>query len=425
MAPESQERNPYVGPRPFERQDRDFFFGRDREARDLLSLVIARPALLLYAPSGAGKTSLLNAGLVPLLEEEGFEVFPLARVQGLIPEDIKPKDIPNLYVFNTLMSWAEDEADPGQLAQMSLADFLREQKHPTDEMGLSSPRIVIFDQLEELFAHYPERWRDREGFFEQVGKTLEEDPLLRVVFVLREDCIAQLNSYAPLLPEKLRTRFRLERLRQGAALSVVTGPLTDTGRSFAEGVAEELVEELLETRVETAAGETEMVTGEFIEPVLLQVVCQSLWRNLLPEVTVITRDHLQAFGDVNQALSGFYERCIERATQEASIKEGDLREWFGRNLITPVGTRGTVYRGQEETGGILNAAVDVLEDLHLIRGEWRAGARWYELTHDRLIEPIQGSNKERGERKKAKLPRQLMRLGRRLSTLCFAYSNPH
>jgi hypothetical protein len=36
--------------------------------------------------------------------------------------------------------------------------------------------------------------------------------------------------------------------------------------------------------------------------------------------------------------------------------------------------------------------VDVLEDMHLIRGEWRAGARWYELVHDRFIEPIQMSN---------------------------------
>jgi hypothetical protein len=52
------------------------------------------------------------------------------------------------------------------------------------------------------------------------------------------------------------------------------------------------------------------------------------------------------------------------------------------------------------------AAVDVLENVHLVRGEWRAGARWYELTHDRLIEPIRESNRkwlaERGEAEKAR-----------------------
>jgi hypothetical protein len=392
MAPEVQERNPYVGPRPFERQDRGLFFGRDREASEVLSLVIAHRMLLIYAQSGAGKTSLINAGLIPLLEKEGFEVLPLARVQGLIPKDIQPEEIPNLYVFNTLMSWAEDEADPRRLSQMSLTDFLKEREHPTDKEGLPSARVVIFDQFEDLFTFYPERWQDREGFFEQVRDALEEDPLLRVVFVMREDHIAQLDPYAPLLPEKLRTRFRLERLRGEAALLAVKGPLKDTTRSFAEDLAEKLVEELLKIRVEIGMGKSIKVRGEFVEPVQLQVVCQSLWQGLPPDVTIITQDHLQAFGDVNQALSEFYEKCIEKTAQEASVKEGDLRSWFEHTLITSAGTRGTVYRGQQKTGEVSNAAVDVLESLHLIRGEWRAGARWYELTHDRFIEPIQKSN---------------------------------
>jgi len=391
MAPKVQERNPYVGPRPFEWQDRDLFFGRDREASEVLSLVIAHRALLLYAQSGSGKTSLLNARLIPLLEEEGFEVLPLARVRGL-PEDIEPEEIPNLYVFNTLMSWAAEEADPRRLAQMSFADFLKEREHPTDEMGLPSPRVVILDQFEELFSFYQERWPDREGFFEQVRDALEEDDLLRVVFVIREDYIAQLDPFAPLLPEKLRTRFRMERLGKEAALAAVKGPLRDTRRSFAEGVAEQLVEELLKVRVQTASGETAQVPGEFVEPVQLQVVCQSLWQDLPPDVTVITGDHLQTFGDVDQALSGFYGRSIKRAVQDTDATERELRAWFESRLITPAGTRGTVYRGREETGGIPNTAVDVLENLHLIRGEWRAGARWYELTHDRFIGPIQTSN---------------------------------
>jgi tetratricopeptide (TPR) repeat protein len=401
MTPESQERNPYVGPRPFEQEDRDLFFGRDREVSEVLSLIIAHRVLLLYAQSGAGKTSLINAGLIPLLEGEGFEVLPLARVQGLIPEDIEPEKILNLYVFNTLISWAEDEIDPGQLTQMSFADFLRGREHPMDEMGLSSPRVVIVDQFEELFAFYQDRWQDREGFFEQIRDALEGDPLLRVVFVIREDYIAQLDPYAPILPEKLRTRFRMERLRKEAALLAVKEPLGKTDRSFEESVAQRLIKELLEVRVQAAAGETLVVTGEFIEPVQLQVVCQSLWQDLPTDVTKITQGHLEAYGDVSKALSKFYEGCIERVFQEAGVKEGDLREWFEHTLITPSGTRGTVYRGWQETGGMPNAAVDLLENLHLIRGVRRAGARWYELTHDRFIEPIQESNEAwRDARKK-------------------------
>jgi hypothetical protein len=53
-----------------------------------------------------------------------------------------------------------------------------------------------------------------------------------------------------------------------------------------------------------------------------------------------------------------------------------------------LGTRGTVFRGANETGGIPNAAVDELERLYLIRTELRGGSRWYELMHDRFIEAI-------------------------------------
>ena len=70
----------YVGPRPFERSERDLFFGRDREISELLSLVISSRVVLCYAPSGAGKTSLINAGLELRLDKEGFEVLPSARV---------------------------------------------------------------------------------------------------------------------------------------------------------------------------------------------------------------------------------------------------------------------------------------------------------------------------------------------------------
>jgi tetratricopeptide (TPR) repeat protein len=386
------ELQPYVGPRPFEREERQRFFGREREASELLSRVIAHPAVLLYSQSGAGKTSLLNASLIPLLEKEGFEILPTARVRGLGAKDIPSEEIPNLYVFNVLMSWAGSKADPQSLAKMSIADFLNSEERPVGREGMPAPRVAVFDQFEELFTFYPERWNERQNFFEQVSEALERDRLMRITFVMREDYIAELDPFVSVLPEKLRTRFRLERLREEAALEAVTEPLDGTGYSFAPGVAEQLVNNLLKVPVETAAG-VATVTGEFVEPVQLQVVCQTLWQKLDHSVSKeITLDQLKAFGDVDLALSGFYETAILTVSAEAGLNEGLLRRWFEHTLITPSGTRGTVFRGREETGGIPNAAVDKLVDQHLIRGELRGGARWYELTHDRLIEPIITSN---------------------------------
>jgi len=394
MTDENRQSIPYIGPRPFERQEHDLFFGRDREVSELLSLITSHRTVLLYAQSGAGKTSLINASLIPHLEEEMFTVLPLARVKGVLPENIKSKEISNIYVFNTLLSWVDNDFELTRLSEMTIKDFLRDFKNSREGGELPVPHVIIFDQFEELFSSYQERWKDRNEFFKQVAEALEHDHLLRVVFVIREDYIAQLNQYTNLLPDKLRTQFRLQCLKKYAALSAVKGPLKDSHRSFGEGVAETLVDDLLKIRVETFDGETVVVSGEFVEPVQLQVVCQSLWEALPTETTVITENDLKTFGDVSQALQEFYENSINKVVHTININEGILRGWFKNKLITPSETRGTVYRGKEETAGIPNAAVDMLESLHIIRGEVRGGARWYELTHDRLIEPILKSNRE-------------------------------
>lgn len=409
MMPNSTQ-TPYVGPRPFTRQDQNRFFGRDREASELLSLIVANPIVVLYAQSGAGKTSLLDARVSPSLEAEGFEVWPFARVQGPAIENINPADINNIYSFYTLISWSGEKANPAELSQQSIRQYLAERPHTVDEFDFEQPRVLIFDQFEELFTAFPARWQEREAFFNELNRALEDDPLLRVVFSLREDYIAQLDPYAHLMPRNLRTRFRLERMRSGAALEAIRDPLLTTARQFSPGVAEQLVEDLRAVRVESMTGQITTVTGEFIEPVQLQVVCQNLWEDLPEEVTEITAVHLQTFGNVNQALSSFYERAISRALPESGVKEDELRRWFEEALITPAGTRGTVYRGAAATGGLANTAVDILENMHIIRGEFRAGSRWYELTHDRLIVPIQQSNRHWHDRRQQARIKRIRRL---------------
>jgi len=104
--------SPYVGPRPYEREDQVLFFGRSQEISDLSSLIVAHSEVLVYAQSGAGKTSLLNAGVIPQLDKKGFEILPIARTRGLIPENTKSEEIANLYIFNALISWVETDVDP-------------------------------------------------------------------------------------------------------------------------------------------------------------------------------------------------------------------------------------------------------------------------------------------------------------------------
>src|SRR3712207_4679691 len=70
--------NPFVGPRAFDTGET--LFGRDRQRVALLDLLISARIVLLYSPSGAGKTSLINAALIPDLREERFTVRRVPRV---------------------------------------------------------------------------------------------------------------------------------------------------------------------------------------------------------------------------------------------------------------------------------------------------------------------------------------------------------
>jgi len=383
--------NPYVGPRPFEHDEEDArrFFGRSQETQEIVSFIFGHPVALVYAQSGAGKTSLFNASISINLEQKGFDVLPLTRVGGGVPENVALNKIKNIYIFNALLKM-DPKTDPRKYLTTSLTEFL---KLRSEMLGDDArPRAIIFDQFEELFTFTPEDWREqRKGFFLQVVEALADDPLLRVVFVIREDFLAELDPYARDLPERMRIRYRLERLGEQAALKAIKDPLAKTNRSFAPGVAEGLVKELLKTRSVDATGAMIDVEGQYVEPVQLQVVCVTLWSSLESDVTEIQQPHLKDF-DVSHALSDFYESAIESAAKETGVREAKIRNWFGNILITPMKTRSNAFRGGKSTGNLDNNVVDFLESRHIIRAEFRAGARWYELTHDRLVEPILDSN---------------------------------
>jgi Novel STAND NTPase 1 len=389
---------PYVGPRPFGRDEEDLFFGRDRETRDLCSLVVAHPIVLLYAASGAGKSSLLNAGLIPLLEARGYDVLPPARVSGQIPDAIKTTEVGNVYAFNVLSSWAGPSVDLRDVVKVDIAGFLASRPHRKDAAGEPVLRVILLDQFEELFTFAPEHWQERAELIRQLAEALERDRLLRIVLVMRRESVAQLETYAPLLPQGLRARFALDQLRPKAAQEAIEGPLARTDRKIEPEASQRLVEKLRKITVRGAGGDDVETVDPCVEPVQLQVACAKLWDDLPPDVHTITPAHIETYGDVDKTLMRFYEDALNAAATKTGVSNDRLRLWVDRYLITPGGTRDMIYRGPESTGrednAIPNAAVDVLEEKHLIRAEARAGGeRWYELTHDRFVGPIKDSNR--------------------------------
>ncbi|MCB0154785.1 MAG: PD40 domain-containing protein, partial [Anaerolineae bacterium] len=377
---------PFVGPRTFEESDRHLFFGREPEAQDLLSLVMAERLVLFYASSGAGKSSLLNARLRPDLRQAGFALLPLGRVCGSLPDHLGPVD--NVFSFNLILSLDQNRHEASSFARTTLRDYLQIRPDQSDQ---ETPYVLMIDQFEEIFSTNLEHWGQREEFFRQLREAMTADSQLWVVLAMREDYVAALDPYARLLPGKLRTRYYMRPLGYEAALAAIRQPAEWGGRPFAAGVAEQLVDNLRQVKLQ---GQTEVShLGEFVEPVQLQVVCYRLWQNLTERpLGPITHRDLAEAGDVDTALAQFYEQALAAVTTETGEAEIEVRTWFESQLITEAGTRGTVYQGETHSGGLANHTAELLAGHHLLRRELRAGGTWYELVHDRMIDPILQAN---------------------------------
>lgn len=377
---------PFRGPRPFQTGDR--LYGRDAEARALLSTLIAERIVLLHSPSGAGKTSLINAALIPRLEAREFTVLPTVRVGQEPPAGWAG----NRYVRATLLALEEgrppEEQQPlAMLDGLSLAGYLERRLAAYPEQD----SVLIVDQFEEVLTRDPTDRPAKLAFFRELAEALRF-PRLWALFVIREEYVAALEPYARVLPTRLATHFRLELLGVRGALEALRGPPGELGVAFAEEQAARLVDDLRRVNVQQADGSIAEQLGPTVEPVQLQVVGLRLWELLPPGATAIGEAELGALGNVGDALGDYYDAQVAAVAATSGASERALRAWFDRRLITPQGVRGEVLQGQDESAGLPNAAVRSLVDAYLVRGETRRGATWYELAHDRLVAPVRASN---------------------------------
>ncbi|HZF08754.1 MAG TPA: WD40 repeat domain-containing protein [Thermoanaerobaculia bacterium] len=388
--------NPYPGPRPFATADGAGFCGRDREVARLRARVVARRAVLLFAPSGAGKTSLLKAGLLPALAGipgiPGITVLPLARVGGPLPA--LPAPPANPYTLSTLLDLLAGEVEPQEAAQWCLAAGLARLLREEPEPRRSGPHLLVLDPFEELFTAHAERPADRAGFFRELREALDRHPQVSLLLSMREDFVGQLEPFLPLLPDRLRSRFRLGLLDAVAARQAIDLPARRAGVPFTEEALGTLVDDLRRERLQREDGTVVERLGDEVEPVQLQVVCRRLWERR-GEAAEIDGEILTAAGSVDGALGRYYGEQVARAAAAGGIPgvtERRARAWIGGRLVTASGLRGQVLREPERTQGLDNRVLAQLVEAHLVRAEERRGMVWYELAHDRLIALVQADN---------------------------------
>jgi hypothetical protein len=275
--------NPYVGPRSFAYGER--LYGRDREVAELSDQIVAQRVVLLYSPSGAGKSSLLEASLRPQLERFDFRVMPTIRVGHEPPPEFDEFDVRNRYMLSTLLSLEEGkpkgrQLDRAELTEIAFAEYLQDYIRPPDESSDvdEGEPCLFFDQFEELFTLDPTDIEQKTAFLEEIGISLRNRGLW-ALFAMREDYIAQLDPYLHLLPRRMNSRYRLDLLGVDAARVAMRQPAEHRGVAFSPEAADHLIDDLRKVKVQRAGRVVEEL-GPYIEPVQLQVVCRQLWSSL-------------------------------------------------------------------------------------------------------------------------------------------------
>lgn len=392
--------NPYVGPRPFKVDER--LPNRQDEARELSDLVIAERVVLLHSPSGAGKTSLIQAAVLPLLTGDGFRPVGPVRVDKPPPRG----DIRNRYVHSIahyLLDGSRENRH--ELEQLTLGEVLGRYTHAGQEAagseapspaGGEGPWVLLLDQFEEILILDPTDWTVKEQFFDDLREVLDEGPWW-VLFGMREDFMGGLGRYLDQIPGHLRTTYRLDFLSRAEADAAIRIPADSMDVTFEDGAVELLIKRLAQVQVDAPDETPTWLPTSYVEPFQLQVACSRLWDQVRADhpdgqFSMISRDDIKKL-DVDRALSQYYSDAVAKVAHGTETPESAIRDWFESQLITTSMPR---LRSQTMKLPVADKpdVVRQLEDAYLVREDSRGGVTWYELGHDRLIMAVVNSNKD-------------------------------
>lgn len=236
---------PYRGLRPFREEDAPLFFGREVFASNLLEKTRAHPLVAVVGPSGSGKSSVVQAGLVPLLRKErapqktwGVVVFtpghrPFHRLAAALVATWQPN-----------VSLRNKEGD-------DLGDHFAAKKEIALETAFTSALehseradrlLLVADQCEELFTMTPEA--DRIPFVEALLAAAAASPVT-LVLTLRADFYSQAIGLSRSLSDGIgRGLVNLGAMEPEELRRAIEEPARCVGLAFEPGLVKTILDDV-------------------------------------------------------------------------------------------------------------------------------------------------------------------------------------
>ncbi len=277
---------PYRGLDFFSEAEAGWFFGRDRECEALHSMLERRRLVFLTAGSGLGKSSLVRAGLIPLLDPDirVVTVRPGRDAWGAVERAVGRDQHRS----------TSSPGGPG--AGSPLLDLLL-------PSAAGAQRVLLFvDQFEEVFTQglsaVPDRPEvaDSSGFCAALAEAVRADPRVMILAAVRADFLKECSEVPAFAREMQEALLWLEPLDRRSLREVICRPAWAAGLRFDD---KELVDDLVE----------EVAGGRGTLP-LLQFTLQELWKVRCDDV--LTREAYERLGKVEGAVRQYADDKLEQ-----------------------------------------------------------------------------------------------------------------
>lgn len=303
--------NPWVGLRPFRTSEANLFFGRTREVRILANLVTTQPTLIVYAPSGTGKSSLINAGLIPVLEQDESHVPVVVAGPR---DDILARTRETL----TRSGWRPPP-------ELDLLGLLKQHWKETDRRT-----VLIVDQFEERVN----AGVSTEELFATMAKLVHSGTDAACVLIsVREDYLASLEPLMRRVPGLLTGSYRVPSLSHDALEKAVYGPLEEVDKTVP--VEEALVARSIDDLKERSAGQMEPGEQRF-EPGFFQIIWSTLWNERgATDASGLDLETYERLGTASQILKTFTARILN----ELEPVQTAVFWAISRYLVLPTGAK--------------------------------------------------------------------------------------